>query len=62
MIADFEVTEAMLRRFMEKVLASRFSRPRLVMCAPSGVTEVEFVQADLWGELSADAGSPNVVV
>ena len=40
-IADFEVTEAMLRRFMEKVLSSRFSRPRLVMCAPSGVTEVE---------------------
>src|SRR3954447_16497690 len=40
-IADFEVTEAMLRRFMEKVLPNRFSRPRLIMCAPSGVTEVE---------------------
>src|SRR5215218_6237885 len=34
-IADFEVTEAMLRRFMDKVLSSRFSRPRLVMCAPA---------------------------
>jgi rod shape-determining protein MreB and related proteins len=40
-IADFEVTEAMLSQFMGKVLQSRFSRPRLVMCAPSGVTDVE---------------------
>src|SRR3954462_10701115 len=40
-IADFEITEAMLSQFMAKVLRSRFSRPRLVMCAPSGVTEVE---------------------
>src|SRR5215510_5515134 len=40
-IADFEVTEAMLRQFVEKVLPNRFSRPRLVMCAPSGVTDVE---------------------
>ena len=40
-IADFEVTEAMLRQFVGKVLHSRFSRPRLVMCAPSGVTDVE---------------------
>src|SRR5688500_11838015 len=38
-IADFEVTEAMLRQFFDKVLHSRFSRPRLVMCAPSGVTD-----------------------
>src|SRR4051812_35858531 len=36
-IADFEITEAMLSQFMAKVLRSRFSRPRLVMCAPSGV-------------------------
>src|SRR6188472_4162293 len=36
-IADFEVTEAMLSQFMGNVLRSRFSRPRLVMCAPSGV-------------------------
>src|SRR3954469_16827513 len=40
-IADFEITEAMLSQFMGKVLRSRFSRPRLIMCAPSGVTEVE---------------------
>src|SRR5215470_606503 len=40
-IADFEVTEAMLRQFVLKVLPSRFSRPRMVICAPSGITEVE---------------------
>jgi rod shape-determining protein MreB and related proteins len=40
-IADFEVTEAMLRHFMRKVLPTRFSRPRVVMCAPSGITAVE---------------------
>jgi rod shape-determining protein MreB len=40
-IADFEVTEQMLRHFMAKVLESRRARPRLVVCAPSGITEVE---------------------
>jgi rod shape-determining protein MreB and related proteins len=40
-IADFDVCEAMLRQFVDKVLTSRFSRPRLVMCAPSGITDVE---------------------
>jgi rod shape-determining protein MreB len=40
-IADFEVTEAMLRYFMRRVEQPRFGRPRLVMCVPSGVTEVE---------------------
>ena len=56
-IADFEVTEAMLRRFMEKVLSSRFSRPRLVMCAPSGVTEVERRAVE---EASLSAGAREV--
>jgi rod shape-determining protein MreB and related proteins len=40
-IADFEVTERMLRHFIGKVQQSRFSRPRVVMCAPSGITDVE---------------------
>src|SRR3954451_1188467 len=40
-IADFEVTEAMLRQFLGKVLHNRFSRPRLIVCAPSGTTDVE---------------------
>jgi rod shape-determining protein MreB len=40
-IADFEVTEQMLRYFLRKVEQRWRGRPRLMMCAPSGVTEVE---------------------
>ncbi|MCP9489000.1 MAG: rod shape-determining protein [Solirubrobacteraceae bacterium MAG38_C4-C5] len=40
-IADFETTEEMLRYFIGKVHRSRFAHPRVVMCAPSGVTDVE---------------------
>src|SRR4051812_47703644 len=40
-IADFEVTEQMLRHFIGKVVRSRWAHPRLVMCAPSGITDVE---------------------
>jgi rod shape-determining protein MreB and related proteins len=40
-IADFEVTERMLSHFMGKVQQSRLARPRVVMCAPSGITGVE---------------------
>ena len=56
-IADFEVTEAMLRQFVGKVLQSRFSRPRLVMCAPSGVTDVERRAVE---EASLSAGAREV--
>ncbi len=40
-IADFEVTEQMLRHFIRKVHRSRVAHPRVVMCAPSGITDVE---------------------
>ncbi len=40
-IADFDVTEAMLRHFIRRVLDRRWANPRLIVCAPSGVTEVE---------------------
>ena len=40
-IADFEVTEEMLRYFIRKAHQSRFAHPRVVMCVPSGVTDVE---------------------
>ena len=40
-IADFDVTEAMLRHFIQKVHQSRFAHPRVVVCVPSGVTGVE---------------------
>src|SRR3954447_25220339 len=40
-IADFEVTEQMLPPFLDRVPRARFAHPRLVLCAPSGITDVE---------------------
>ncbi|NLL69780.1 MAG: rod shape-determining protein [Epulopiscium sp.] len=42
-IADFETTEAMLRYFINKAYKKGFfnGKPRVVVCVPSGVTEVE---------------------
>src|SRR5262249_11282035 len=41
-IADFEVTEAMLRYFIQKAHQRRtLVRPRVIVCVPSGITEVE---------------------
>ncbi|MDD4202011.1 MAG: rod shape-determining protein [Candidatus Omnitrophica bacterium] len=41
-IADFDITEAMLRYFIKKVQSSRrLVRPRIVIAIPSGITEVE---------------------
>jgi rod shape-determining protein MreB len=40
-IADFEVTEEMLRYFIRKVHNARWAHPQVVMCVPSGVTDVE---------------------
>jgi rod shape-determining protein MreB and related proteins len=40
-IADFDVTEQMLKHFIQKVHQHRFAHPRVVVCVPSGVTGVE---------------------
>ncbi len=43
-ISDYEITERMLKYFISKVTRGRFFRffkPRIVVCVPSGVTEVE---------------------
>lgn len=41
-IADFDITEIMLKKFIEKATNnSSFVKPRIVVCFPSGVTEVE---------------------
>ena len=52
-IADFDITAAMLQSFIRQACGSRlFVRPRVVICVPSGVTEVErraVRQAAAWG-------------
>jgi rod shape-determining protein MreB len=40
-IADFEITEQMLRHFITKAGGSRFAFARVVLCVPSGITDVE---------------------
>lgn len=40
-IADFDITEKMLRYFIKKVQPRRWARPRIIVCVPSGITGVE---------------------
>lgn len=57
-IADFDVTAAMLKYFIKKALkGATFNRPRVVICIPSGVTEVERRAVE---DAARQAGSNNV--
>ncbi len=59
-IADFDVTQTMLRKFIEKVSPkSAFTSPRIVICFPSGVTEVEKRAID---EATKQAGARDVLL
>ena len=40
-IADFTVTEKMLQYFIHKVHQRKWAKPRMVICVPSGITELE---------------------
>ncbi len=40
-INDFDISEKMLRYFIQKVHHRRFARPRMVICVPGGITGVE---------------------
>ncbi len=40
-ITDFEITQRMIRLLLQRVGVSRFNRPRVVICVPSAITEVE---------------------
>ena len=40
-IADFDITEAMLKYFIRKVQNKRMVKPRVIIAVPSGITEVE---------------------
>ena len=40
-ISDYDMTERMLREFIRKVVSVRLFKPRVVICVPSGITEVE---------------------
>ena len=40
-ISDYDMTERMLREFIHKVVGFSFIKPRVIICVPSGITEVE---------------------
>jgi rod shape-determining protein MreB len=55
-IADFDITSSMLKEFIKKVIGTSFSKPRVIICIPSGVTEVERRAVD---EAAYQAGAKN---
>ena len=60
-IADFNVTEKMLKQFIKKVTNSRFAAaPRIVICVPCGSTQVER-KAIRDSALAAGASSVNLI-
>ena len=40
-ISDYEVTERMIKEFLHKVMGFQLFKPRIIICVPSGITEVE---------------------
>lgn len=59
-IADFDVTAAMLRIFIKKACGSSlFFKPTVIICIPSGVTEVERRAVR---DASTNAGAGNVMI
>lgn len=57
-IADYDITEKMLKYFIKKTCGSgRFFKPRIMVCVPSGVTEVEKRAVR---EAATQAGGKNV--
>lgn len=40
-ISDYEMTEKMLEQFLKKIIRYALVKPRVVVCVPSGITEVE---------------------
>ncbi|HLN64517.1 MAG TPA: rod shape-determining protein MreB [Symbiobacteriaceae bacterium] len=60
-IADYDVTEAMLKSFLQRVAGPRlFARPRVMVCVPAGVTTVE-KRAVVEAALEAGARSATLI-
>lgn len=57
-IADFDITATMLKHFIKQAVKSTaFSKPRIIICIPSGVTEVERRAVE---DAARQAGASNV--
>ena len=58
-IADFDTAQVMIKSFIEKGISKGVKRPRIIVCYPSGVTEVEKRAIE---EASRLAGASDVVL
>ncbi|MBQ4044480.1 MAG: rod shape-determining protein MreB, partial [Clostridia bacterium] len=59
-IAEFDITAAMLRHYFDKVSGTTlFSRPRVIICIPYGVTEVEKRAVE---DVALEAGAQSVAL
>lgn len=56
-ISDYETTEKMIKYFLSRVIKSSFFKPRVIICVPSGVTEVEEMAVE---EAARNAGAKYV--
>src|SRR3981081_1703315 len=59
-ITDFDITQRMIRLLLQRVGVNRFNRPRVVICVPSAITEVER-RAVTEAARRAGAGDPPTV-
>lgn len=58
-IADFDITQAMIRQFIKEADVSSIFKPRVIVCIPSGITEVERRAVE---EAVIHAGAKDVVL
>ncbi len=58
-IADFDITQAMIRAFMRQARGNAILKPRVIVCIPSGITEVERRAVE---EAAMTAGAKEVVL
>ncbi len=59
-ISDYNTTERMIRYFLGKVAKRSFFKPRVIICVPSGVTEVE-ERAVIDAGIQAGAGKVHLI-
>lgn len=58
-VADFDITQAMLRSFIKTARGTSVFKPRAVICVPSGITEVEKRAVE---EAAITAGAKEVIL
>lgn len=59
-ISDYQITERMLKYFIKKAIGNSIMKPRVVICVPSGVTEVE-KRAVVQASENAGAGKTSLI-